>query len=112
VLNGIADPKTLEAISLCLGEYDRQLVTHTLGRSETEPEFLDAPKPTETESVAYNTSRQRVLSPGEIARLPAGRALQLQGTRWGSFAGRPGIGRCRGSGSRRSNLGLSVKPYR
>lgn len=83
VLNGIADPKTLEAISLCLGEYDRQLVTHTLGRSETEPEFFDAPKPTETESVAYHTNRQRVLSPGEIAQLPAGRALHLQGTRWG-----------------------------
>ena len=83
VLNGIADPKTLEAISLCLGEYDRQLVTHTLGRSETEPEFFDAPKPTETESVAYHTSRQRVLSPGEIAHLLPGRALHLQGTRWG-----------------------------
>ena len=24
ILSGIADPKTLEAISLCLGEYDRQ----------------------------------------------------------------------------------------
>jgi type IV secretion system protein VirD4 len=83
VLNGIADPKTLEAISLCLGEYDRQLVTHTLGGSETEPEFFDAPKPTQTESVAYHTNRQRVLSPGEIARLPPGRALHLQGTRWG-----------------------------
>jgi type IV secretion system protein VirD4 len=82
ILNGIADPKTLDAISLCLGEYDRQLVSHTLGRSETK-EFLEPRRPTETESVTYHTQRQRTLSPGEIARLPPGRALHLQGTRWG-----------------------------
>jgi type IV secretion system protein VirD4 len=82
ILNGIADPKTLDAISLALGEYDRQLVSHTLGRSETK-EFLEPRRPTETESVTYHTQRQRTLSPGEIARLPPGRALHLQGTRWG-----------------------------
>ena len=82
ILNGIADPKTLDAISLCLGEYDRQLVSHTLGRSETK-ELLEPRRPTETESVTYHTQRQRTLSPGEIARLPPGRALHLQGTRWG-----------------------------
>jgi type IV secretory pathway TraG/TraD family ATPase VirD4 len=89
ILNGIADPKTLEAVSLCLGEYDRQLVTHTLGRSETETEFFEIPRPTETESVAYHTARQRTLSPGEIARLPPGRALHLQGTRWGLIRSTP-----------------------
>jgi type IV secretion system protein VirD4 len=95
VLDGIADPKTLEAISLCLGEYDRQLVTHTLGRSETrEPiesldDLLKRPRPTETESVAYHTHRQRTLSPGEIARLPPGRALHLVGTRWGLVRSTP-----------------------
>jgi type IV secretion system protein VirD4 len=83
ILNGIADPKTLEAVSLALGEYDRQLVSHTLGRSETKDGFFEAPTPTESESVTYHTQRQRVLSPGEIARLPPGRALHLQGTRWG-----------------------------
>ena len=82
ILNGIADPKTLEAISLCLGEYDRELVTHTLGRSQTKPDLFDTPPPTDTENVAYHTARQRTLSPGEIARLPPGRALHLQGTRW------------------------------
>ncbi len=87
VLNGVADPKTLEAISLALGEYDRHLVTHTLGRSETrEPfDFQKLPKHTDTDSasVAYHTHRERTLPPGDIARLPPGRALHLQGTRWG-----------------------------
>jgi type IV secretion system protein VirD4 len=87
VLNGVADPKTLEAISLSLGEYDRHLVTHTLGRSETrEPfDFQKLPKHTDTDSasVAYHTHRERTLPPGDIARLPPGRALHLQGTRWG-----------------------------
>jgi type IV secretion system protein VirD4 len=89
ILNGIADPKTLEAISLCLGEYDRQLVTHTLGRSTPETGFFEISHPTDTESVAYHTTRQRTLSPGEIARLPAGRALHLQGTRGGLIRSTP-----------------------
>jgi len=99
VLNGITDPKTLEAISLCLGEYDRQLVTHTLGRSETEPEFFDAPKPTETESVAYHTNRQRVLSPGRSHSCRPGGRCTCKGRVGSSFARRPGTGRCLGSGS-------------
>jgi type IV secretion system protein VirD4 len=89
ILGGIADPKTLDAVSLCLGEYDRQVVTHTLGRSETESGFFEISRPTETESVAYHTARQRVLSPGEIARLPPGRALHLRGTRWGLIRSTP-----------------------
>lgn len=89
VLSGIADPKTLEAISLCLGEYDRQLVTHTLGRSLPETGFFETSHLTDTESVAYHTTRQRTLSPGEIARLPAGRALHLRGTRWGLIRSTP-----------------------
>ncbi|MGH2879646.1 MAG: type IV secretory system conjugative DNA transfer family protein [Solirubrobacteraceae bacterium] len=83
ILSGIADSKTLEAVSLCLGEYDRRMVTHTLGRSQVVAEIHEAPAPSESESVAYSTRRQRVLAPGDVARLPAGRALHLQGTRWG-----------------------------
>jgi type IV secretion system protein VirD4 len=92
ILSGIADPRTLEAVSLCLGEYDRQLVTHTLGRSEIESGFFDifeTSRPTESESVAYHTARQRVLSPGEIACLPPGRALHLRGTSWGLIRSTP-----------------------
>ncbi len=89
ILSGIADPQTLEAVSLCLGEYDRQVVTHTLGRSQAESGFFEHSRPTDTESVAYHTTRQRVLSPGEIARLPPGRVLHLQGTRWNLIRSTP-----------------------
>ncbi len=89
ILNGIADPKTLEAISLCLGEYDRQLVSHTLGRSDPDAWFFEKAHSTDTDSVAYHTARQRTLPPGEIARLPPGRALHLQGTRWGLIRSTP-----------------------
>lgn len=38
--------------------------------------------PGTSEGVSYLTQRQRVLSPGEIARLPDGQALLLQGVDW------------------------------
>lgn len=79
ILNGIADPKTLEAISLVLGEYDRQLASHTAGR--TLANGLIEPD-TYNESVNHHTQRHRTLTPGEIARLPQGRALLLQGVDW------------------------------
>ncbi len=82
ILTGIADSRTLEALSLALGEYDRQLVSYTLGRSRSEQLFFPPPG-TSSESVTYHTQRQRTLPPGEIARLPSGRGLLLRGTRWG-----------------------------
>jgi type IV secretory pathway TraG/TraD family ATPase VirD4 len=36
ILSGIADSRTLEAISLALGEYDRRLVSYTVGRGQSE----------------------------------------------------------------------------
>jgi type IV secretion system protein VirD4 len=81
ILSGIADSRTLEAISLALGEYDRQLVSHTLGRSR--PDGLFLPPGTRSESVTYHTQRQRTLPPGEVAKLPSGRGLLLRGTSWG-----------------------------
>lgn len=36
ILSGIADSRMLEAISLALGEYDRRLVSYTVGRSQSE----------------------------------------------------------------------------
>jgi hypothetical protein len=84
ILTGIADPHTLEAISLALGEYDRRLISHTLARTETRNHFLEHPTPpTETESVTYQTGRQRTLPPGDIARLPPQHGLLLRGTHWG-----------------------------
>jgi type IV secretion system protein VirD4 len=74
ILPGIADPKTIEAISLALGEYDRQLVSTTR-----------APMPGQLYSKAsktFSTVRQRVLSPGEIAGIPHGCGLHLRGVEW------------------------------
>jgi type IV secretion system protein VirD4 len=81
ILTGIADTRTLEALSLALGEYDRQLISHTLGRTQSE-RWLPPPGST-TESATYHTQRQRTLPPGEIARLPQGHGLLLRGTNWG-----------------------------
>ena len=79
VLSGIADSKTLESISLALGEYDRDMVSQALGQSDPQ-EWLSAP--TQSDTVSYQTQRQRVLTPGEIARLPDGQGLLLRGTDW------------------------------
>jgi type IV secretion system protein VirD4 len=81
ILTGIADGRTLEAISLALGEYDRRLISYTVGRSE--PERLLPPAGSRSESVTYQTQRQRTLAPGDIARLPDGNGLLLRGTDWG-----------------------------
>lgn len=84
ILTGIADSHTLEAISLALGEYDRNLISHTLARTETHNNFLEhRTPPTQTESVTYQTGRQRTLPPGDIARLPPQHGLLLRGTHWG-----------------------------
>jgi type IV secretion system protein VirD4 len=82
ILTGIADPHTLEAISLALGEYDRDTVSQTLGNAEPQ-DWRD--HPTHTDSVNYQTQRQRILTPGEIARLPNQHALLLQGNDWNTI---------------------------
>lgn len=79
VLNGIGDSRTLESISMTLGEYDRDTVNHSLGRSDPQEWFGTT---THSDTVGYQTQRQRVLTPGEIARLPDGQGLLLQGADW------------------------------
>jgi type IV secretion system protein VirD4 len=74
LLPGIADTTTLEAVSTMLGEYDRKVMSHTSDANL----FSDPGKKTRTVS----TQRTRVLSPGDIAGIPAGRALHLDGTHW------------------------------
>ncbi len=84
VLSGIADTRTLEAISLALGEYDRRLVSHTITHSETRNHFFEHnTPPTHSESTTYHTQRHRTLNPGDIARLPPGHGLLLHGVQWG-----------------------------
>jgi type IV secretory pathway TraG/TraD family ATPase VirD4 len=82
ILTGIADPRTLEAISLTLGEYDRDTISHTLSHSE--PQQWHA-HPTHSDTVNYHTQRQRILTPGDIAHLPNQHALHLHGTNWNTI---------------------------
>ena len=81
ILPGVADRRTLEAISTMLGEYDRQMVAHT----RSTPSFLDAVLggggPSQRSST-YQTQRTPILSPGEIANIPAGNVLHLDGVKW------------------------------
>jgi len=80
VLSGIGDSRTLENVSLALGEYDRRVVSSTIGTSEDDQWFSPHGY---NESVSYQTQRQRVLTPGEVAKLPAGQGLLLRGMDWG-----------------------------
>ncbi len=56
------------------------MVSQTLGRSESD-RWRDPHN--YSESVSYQTQRQRVLGPGEVAKLPAGQGLLLRGAEWG-----------------------------
>lgn len=60
ILTGISEPRTLEAISIALDEYDREMTSLALGRSEPQ-EWLS--EPTHSDTVSYQTQRQRVLTP-------------------------------------------------
>jgi type IV secretion system protein VirD4 len=75
ILPGIADTKTLEAISTALGEYDRKLVSRTSGYGSGQHHGS-------TSSRTVSTQRTRVLSAGELANIPAGHGLHLDGLRW------------------------------
>jgi type IV secretory pathway TraG/TraD family ATPase VirD4 len=85
ILPGIADSKTLETVSLALGEYDRQIVSTTNTRPS--PGLLGAlgggsASARPSTSRTTSTHRQRVLPPGDVANIPAGRALYLDGLAW------------------------------
>jgi len=73
ILPGIADQQTLESISVALGEYDRPMVATT--HNPASPRGARRVR-------TFSTQRQRVLSPGEIAGIPLGRALHLDGVAW------------------------------
>jgi type IV secretion system protein VirD4 len=81
ILPGIADAKTLDAMSQMLGEYDRQVVSTT--RPQTSALDLLSPGiPPARNSTTHSTQRTRVLSPGDLANIPTGCALHLDGVRW------------------------------
>lgn len=74
ILPGVAEPHTLEAISVALGEYDRQVLSTTHTRV---PHSWTAQR-----GQTVSIQRQRVLSPGEIAHIPSGSGLYLDGVAW------------------------------
>lgn len=76
ILPGIADSKTLETVSVALGEYDRRVVAHT--RTRVRGSIV----PQRGQTVSTQRQRQRLLSAGEVANIPAGRALHLDGVAW------------------------------
>jgi type IV secretory pathway TraG/TraD family ATPase VirD4 len=74
ILPGIADTRSLEAVSTALGEYDRKMVATS-----------NVPAPNSIIPIrgrTVSTQRTRVLSPGEIANIPTGHGLHLDGLRW------------------------------
>jgi type IV secretory pathway TraG/TraD family ATPase VirD4 len=81
IFAGIADNRTLETISVTLGEYDRQVEARTRPSGGLIAGLL-ANQPSGHPSTTISTQRTRVLSPGEIANIPPGRALHLDGVRW------------------------------
>ena len=56
------------------------MVSSSLGTSESDEWFSPHHY---NESVSYQTQSQRVLTPGEIAKLPPGQGLLLRGADWG-----------------------------
>jgi type IV secretory pathway TraG/TraD family ATPase VirD4 len=83
ILPGVCDPKTLEAVSLVLGEYDRQLVSATAGVTRSTTGWLNPTTTAKSETVSYQTARQRTLPPGEVAAIPHGHGLLVRGAAWG-----------------------------
>jgi type IV secretion system protein VirD4 len=80
VLPGISDPRTLEALSVVLGEIDRPMPSTTTGVSETRTfAWMAPPTTTRSHSVGYNTVRQRRVPPGEIAAIAKGHGLLVTG---------------------------------
>ena len=67
-MSGIADPRTLDALATAFGDHDRSMVSYSRGQGFNS-----------SDSTSYSTQRQRVLTPGEIANLPPGYALFVQG---------------------------------
>jgi type IV secretion system protein VirD4 len=81
VLPGISDPRTLEALSLVLGEIDRPMPTHSTGFSTSTTGWFSPTSRTHSRSDGYTVARQRRLPPGEIAAITTGNALLVTGAR-------------------------------
>ena len=80
ILGGIADPATLSALSAFVGQYDRTMTSRSEGQSSSWMQ-----PPTQTVSTQTSIQRQAVLEPGQIAQIPPGQALLIDGTRYATI---------------------------
>jgi len=78
VLNGVIEPYTLDALSNASGEYDRLM----MGYSESTSYVGQYNIPIRQQNPNYSMTRQKVLHQGDIASLPAGKALLFEGADW------------------------------
>jgi len=83
VLGGVRDTRTLEAVSVICGEFDRVQTTTSTSRTKNRGAFhvLHDSRALST-STNETVSRQRNLPPGEVYALPHGEALYLSGSTW------------------------------
>ncbi len=79
VLGGIRDTRTLEALSVICGEWDRPQTSTSASSSRKAWAIWSREH---TESTFHSHTRQRRLVPGEIYALPPGQALYLSGAGW------------------------------
>ena len=83
VLGGIRDTRTLEALSVICGEWDRPQITLSRSVSRTRRPGKWRRERTTSRSSSSSTVRQRRLTPGEVYELADGQALYLSGASWG-----------------------------
>lgn len=77
ILPGIGDTKTLESLSVAIGEYDRTLESQSISSSYQGNFF-----PTQSDSRSQSIHRQRILEPGQIANTQDGFFLLMRGVKW------------------------------
>lgn len=92
VFPGIGDKRTLEALSTLVGDWDRPYTTFNSSTgSSTTYGFPSGNSYGRNESTGYSLSarREALLSPSEIANIPAGHALTIRVHRWGLIEATP-----------------------
>ncbi|MGH8930263.1 MAG: type IV secretory system conjugative DNA transfer family protein [Egibacteraceae bacterium] len=82
VLGGIRDTRTLEALSVICGEWDRPELAVSRSISRTRKPGQWRRERTRSWSAQSSFTRQRRLDPGEIYALQPGRGLYLSGSGW------------------------------
>jgi len=77
-LPGIGDTRTLESLSVAIGDYDRVLESQSTGFAY-DPR---SPFPSRSNSRTQSIQRTRILEPGQIANTPDGYFLMMRGVKW------------------------------